>query len=142
MGTRASRPTPCAASPWTSGSARSWTSPASWCLRSSRWTSSPRSRGVGEQGDRRGEPVQEVLSADWADLPGTVEARQRQAPELLRYQRRVVVGDREQSRASPVTREEQSSVGRLGRLTLEKRTEILVGGGRVPHVELDGLPDL
>src|SRR5919106_1314461 len=104
----------------------------------------PRRRGssVDEQGYRRSETVQEFLPADRADLPRAVEAGQGQAPKFLRYQRRVVIGDREQPRPPPVTGEEQSPLRRLAGLALEERPKILVGGGRVPHVELDGLPHL
>ena len=52
-----------------------------------------------------------------------------------------MVRNREQARPPPVAGEQQRP-GRQLRLPLEEGAQVLVRGGRVPHVELDGLPHL
>ena len=73
------------------------TSPAPRSSASARATSSRRSLAVHqlarEDGDRRGEPVQEVAAADRADLAGAEEAAGGRAERVL-DRRRVVVGRR------------------------------------------------
>jgi len=72
--------------------------------------------------------------------PRAVESRQREGPELLRTDRRVVIRAREQAGPPPIAGEQKRS-GRRHSLPLEEAAQILIRGGRVPHVELDGLPD-
>jgi len=55
------------------------------------------SKAIGEQSDRRGEAVEEVLPADRTDLARAVESRERNASEILRDERRVVIRHLEQA---------------------------------------------
>ena len=63
-----------------------------------------------EDGERRGEPVQEVAPADRADLAGAEEAAGRDAERVLDRDR-VVVGDVEHVRAAAVAGEQQRAGG-------------------------------
>ena len=82
--------------------------------------------------------MQEVLPADRADLAGAEAAGRGHGAQELGDDPGVVVGHAEQSLPAAVAREEQR---RLGLLAREQRPQVLVGGGGVADVELDGATD-
>src|SRR5581483_2402908 len=91
-----------------------------------------------EQREARRETVQEVPPADRSDLAGAERARRRDRTEELVDEARVVVGDAEEVTAPAVAREQQRGTGVD---TTEHLAQVLVGGGRVPYVELHRLAD-
>src|SRR5207253_560736 len=95
-------------------------------------------RESSEEDEAGGEAVQEAPSPDGPDLTSAEGSGQRDRPQQLLDERRVVVGVAEERAAPSVAGEEQRSLS--GRVT-EERPEILVGGGRVAHVELQRLAD-
>ncbi|HWN60149.1 MAG TPA: SDR family oxidoreductase, partial [Streptosporangiaceae bacterium] len=103
-------------------------------------------RRAGEQGDRGGEGVQEVLPADRAEFAGAEEPGHRDVAQGGRDQPGVVVGLGEQPRSAAVAGEQQrpggTSAAQGGRLALQGAAQVLIGRLRVPDVELDGLADL
>src|SRR5580704_4502276 len=96
-----------------------------------------------ENGDRSCETVQEVLTANRAELTRTETTRHRDFPQELGHEPRVVVGCLEKSCASPVAREQQRRCGALagqcGHLALQGSPEVFVSGLGVAHVELHRL---
>src|SRR5690242_15344027 len=89
-----------------------------------------------EQGEAGREAVEEVAASDRSDLPGAERSRQRDRPQQVLHHARVVIGNGEEVTATPVAREQQRG---LRVHAGEHLPEILVGGARVPDVELHGL---
>src|SRR5438552_288643 len=96
-------------------------------------------RLAAEQRDRGREAVEEVAAADRTELAGSEETGDLRAVERLGEDAGVVVGLVEEVPAPPVAREQQGGV-RLP--SGEEQAEVLVGGGAVAHLELDGGADL
>ena len=82
--------------------------------------------------------MEERLPAHRSHLAGAERAGDRQRSEQLVDHGGVVIGLAEEAHAATVAREEERA-GRL--LAREHLPEVLVGGGRVAHVELHGLTD-
>src|SRR6478735_3626654 len=91
-----------------------------------------------EQRETGGEAVEEGLPTDRTDLARAERARDRQRTEELVDDRSVVVGFAEEPDAATVTGEEE---GGRRVLTGEHLPQVLVGRGRVAHVELHRLAD-
>jgi NAD(P)-dependent dehydrogenase (short-subunit alcohol dehydrogenase family) len=106
----------------------------------------PGLRGIGEQGDRGGEGVQEVLPAHGAEFAGAEESGQRDVAQGGGDETGVVVGLGEQPRAAAVAGEQQrpggSAAAEGSGFALQGAAQVLIGRLRVPDVELDGLADL
>ncbi len=101
---------------------------------------------AGEQGDRGGEGVQEVLPADRAEFAGAEEPGHRDVAQRGGDETGVVVGLGEQPRSAAVAGEQErpggTAAAQRGRLVFQGAAQVLVGRLRVPDVELDGLADL
>src|SRR2546423_7516356 len=89
-----------------------------------------------EQREAGREAVEEVAASDRSDLPGAERSGKWDRAEQVLHHAGVVVGDGEEVTATPVAREQQRG---LGVHPGEHLPEILVGGARVPDVELHGL---
>jgi 3-oxoacyl-[acyl-carrier protein] reductase len=101
---------------------------------------------VGEQGDRGGEGVQEVLPADRAEFAGAEEPGHRDVAQRGGDETGVVVGLGEQPRSAAVAGKQERPGGTAAAegfgLAVQCAAQVLVGRLRVPDVELDGLADL
>src|SRR4249919_1449099 len=82
--------------------------------------------------------MEEVAAPDRSDLAGAERSREWDRAEQVLHHAGVVVGDAEEVAATSVAGEQQGSVGVDPG---EHLPEILVGGARVPDVELHGLTD-
>jgi NAD(P)-dependent dehydrogenase (short-subunit alcohol dehydrogenase family) len=102
--------------------------------------------GAGEQGDRGGEGVQEVLPADRPEFTVAEEAGHRDVAQRGGNEPGVVVGLGEQPRAAAVAGEQERPGGPAAAqgsgLAFQRAAQVLVGRLGVPDVELDGLADL
>jgi NAD(P)-dependent dehydrogenase (short-subunit alcohol dehydrogenase family) len=102
--------------------------------------------GAGEQGDRGGEGVQEVLPADRAELAGAEEPGHRDVTQHAGDETGVVVGLGEQPRSAAVAGEQEGPGGAAAAegfgFAFQGAAQVLIGRLRVPDVELDGLADL
>src|SRR5580700_2586310 len=101
---------------------------------------------VGEQGDRGGEGVQEVLPADRAEFASAEEPGHRDVAQRGGDETGVVVGLGEQPRSAAVAGEQERPGGTAAAqhagLALQGAAQVLIGRFGVPDVELDGLADL
>src|ERR687898_487190 len=86
-----------------------------------------------------GEPVDEAAAADRPDLAGAEHPGEGRGVEQIVDHTSVVVRLAENPLTTSVAREHQRAVAVPAR---EHGAKVLVGGGRVPHVELDGGADV
>src|SRR6185503_6067502 len=102
--------------------------------------------GLREQGDRRGEGVQEVLPAHRSELPAAEEPGHRYLAQRPRQQPGVVVGFGEHVRTAAGAGEQQrpgrGPAAQGGGFPLQGTPQVLIGRTGVPDVELHGLPYL
>lgn len=98
-----------------------------------------------EEGDTRGEAVDVVAPRDGTDFTHGEEAGGGDGPEDGADGADVVMGFLEEARAASVAGDDERGIGGcegvLGAVAREEGFQILVRGGSVPDVELDGLAD-